>query len=327
MISAAFARAAELLAASRRVLIFTHLRPDGDALGASFGLRSFLTERGKSAEIFLPDAMPPRHAKLFSGELRHVTREELDSFDTFVSLDCANPARLGLPEFLTVDALRQRRFINLDHHQGNSLASGFFDLVSPESASCCELLVRILLESGAELSPGCATAFLAGMMTDTGCFRFSNTDAVTMRTAAELLERGAELERIVNALFFSKPLRQTRFENELMTTCLKLAANDRIAYAFIPEALLKKYDFDLREDEGLIDLLREIDGVVVAMLLHRGKDGVKISMRSKDPRFPVGPVARSLGGGGHEMAAGATVAGSDEEAESLILGKLCAMLG
>ena len=322
----ALQQAAELLRASRRSLIFTHLRPDGDALGSSFGLQETLRKMGLEAEVFLPGPLPNRHAKLFSGQLTKITPEELKEFDTFIALDCANPPRLGIPECLSIEELRGKRFINIDHHRANSLESGFFDLVSPESASCCEVLTRIFLECRAEITPRAATCFLAGMMTDTGCFRFANTGGGTLREAAELLDRGAELEKIVNALFFSKPLNQVRFENELMNSCLRLSAGGRIASAFIPRALLDKYDFDLREDEGLIDLLREIDGVVFAVLFHRGADGVKVSLRSKDRAFPVGPLARSFGGGGHDMAAGATLDLPDAEAEAVILERLTALL-
>lgn len=322
----AFRRAAELLRASRRSLIFTHLRPDGDALGSSFGLQETLRRMGLEAEVFLPGPLPDRHSKLFSGQLTAVAPEELKEFDTFIALDCANPPRLGIPECLSMEELRKLRFINIDHHRANSIASGFFDLVSPDSASCCEVLTHVFLECGAEITPRAATCFLAGMMTDTGCFRFANTAGGTLRHAAELLDRGAELETIVNALFFSKPLKQVRFENELMNSCLRLSAGGRIASAFIPRTLLDKYDFDLREDEGLIDLLREIDGVVFAVLFHRGSDGVKVSLRSKDRAFPVGPTARSFGGGGHDMAAGATLELPDAEAEAAVLEKLTALL-
>ena len=321
-----FRQAAELLRASRRSLIFTHLRPDGDALGSSFGLQETLRRMGREAEVFLPGPLPNRHSKLFSGQLTRIAPEELTGFDTFISVDCANFPRLGKPECLSEETLKTLRFINIDHHRGNSLGSGFFDLVSPESASCCEVLTEVFLESGAEITPRAATCFLAGMMTDTGCFRFANTGGGTLRHAAELLDRGAELEKIVNALFFSKPLDQVRFENELMNTCLRLSAGGRVASAFISRELLEKHHFDLREDEGLIDLLREIDGVVIAVLFHRSSDGVKVSLRSKDRAFPVGPLARSFGGGGHDMAAGATLDLPDGEAEAVILEKLAALL-
>lgn len=312
-------QAAALLQASEKVLIFTHQRPDGDALGSSFGLKFFLESLGKEALVFIPGAIPHRHTKLFSGYAEELSEKDLSTFDTIVSVDCANPARLGAPEFLTIEDLRNKRFINIDHHKGNSMESGFFNLVSGETASCSELLVKIICAAGITIPESCATPLLTGMMTDTGCFRFSNTTPDTMRHAALLLERGAELEKIVNAVFFSKPLNQVQFENELMKDHLKFAAAGKIAYAYIPPELAQKYAFNIKEDEGLIDLLREIDGVVVAMLLYEGPGGVKISMRSKDSSFPVGPVARAFNGGGHELAAGATFEGSACEAEKALV--------
>ncbi|MBR7140117.1 MAG: bifunctional oligoribonuclease/PAP phosphatase NrnA [Lentisphaeria bacterium] len=314
--------AAKLLLESENVLIFTHQRPDGDALGSSFGLKYFLESSGKKAEVFIPGTIPHRHTKLFSGYLSDLPEDKFNAFDTFVSVDCANPARLGAPEFLTIEELRTKRFINIDHHGGNSMGSAFFNLVSGNTASCSELLVKIMCASEITIPEKCASPLLTGMMTDTGCFRFSNTSADTMRNAAILLERGAELEKIVNAVFFSKPLNQMRFENELMREHLKFALDNRIAYACIPPELAKKYDFNIKEDEGLIDLLREIDGVIIAMLLYEGPGGIKISMRSKESRYPVGPVARAFNGGGHELAAGATYEGSIGDAEKALVEKL-----
>ena len=88
---------------------------------------------------------------------------------------------------------------------------------------------------------------------------------------------------------------------------IKIACDGRFAYATIPQELLGKYNFSLKEDEGIIDILREIDGVVIAMLVHQHPEGFKVSLRSKDPRYPVAPIAQAFGGGGHLMAAGATV--------------------
>ena len=318
---------AELLLTSEKALIFTHQRPDGDALGSSFGLKYFLEAKGKKAEVFIPGAIPHRHTKLFSGHLSSVTQEEFSTFDTFIAVDCANPGRLGAPEFAPIELLRKKRFINIDHHGGNSLESEFFNLVSPQSSSCCELLVNMICASGSEIPEKCASFFLTGMMTDTGCFRFSNTNGHTLRTAAALFDAGAELEPIVNAIFFSKPLAQVRFENELMSDYLKFAAEGKIAYAVIPRELTEKHNFNIKEDEGLIDLFREIDGVIIAVLFYHdlGPGAIKISMRSKDSSYPVAPIARAFNGGGHALAAGATFEGSAAEAEAAVIAKLAAL--
>jgi phosphoesterase RecJ-like protein len=310
------------------VLLVTHLRPDGDALGSTFGMRAYLRSLGKRADVLLTDGMPHRYIRLYQGALTKVSRAEADGYELVAVLDCANVARLNIPSSLDVDYLRDRRTVNIDHHVYNNLdLPGNF--VAPERSSASEIAASMLLENDAPIPPECATALLAGMMTDTGCFRFSNTTGTTLRTAGALLERGAVLERIANEVFFSKSYNCAAFEADLFNTRLKLACRGKFAYAYIDDALLKKHDFNLAEDEGIIDNLRALEGVVIALLIYRNAAGeFKLSFRSKNAAFPVGPLARRHGGGGHEMAAGATLsAASFEEVEKMVLGEVAELLG
>ena len=316
------------LADADSVLLVTHLRPDGDALGSTFGLRAFLRAQGKKADVLLTDGMPHRYLRLYREPLTAMTPAQADGYALIAVLDCANIQRLNIPHHLDIGYLRARRAINIDHHVYNNLdlAKNF---IGVERSSASEITADMLLESGAEIPPACATALLAGMMTDTGCFRFSNTKGGTLRIAGALLDRGAELERIANDVFFSKPYNCAAFEADLFNTRLKLACNGKFAYAYIDDAILKKHSFALTEDEGLIDNLRALEGVVIASLIFRNAAGdYKLSLRSKDAAYPVGPLARNLGGGGHEMAAGATlVAASFDEVETLICKEITALLG
>ena len=191
----------------------------------------------------------------------------------------------------------------------------------------CEIAASLAFASGCGVSQKTAEFFLTGMMTDTGGFKFSNTNGEVLRMAAKLLDAGANLEKLVNILFFSKPEKQLRFESELVSRQIKIACSGKFAYAFIPQELLDKYNFSLKEDEGIIDILREIDGVVIAMLVHHQPEGFKISLRSKEPRCPVAPIAAAFGGGGHLMAAGATADLPDfESLEKIMLEKVAAAL-
>ena len=293
-------------AAAKRVLLLTHLRPDGDALGSSFGLRQYFRDNGADAETLIPGALPERYRELCREPLTSLAPEELERFDLIVTLDCANAERLGHGPQLTLELLKSRRLINIDHHGGNSLgiAPAWID---GSAASTCTMVTELLLAAGGRISPECATLLLAGMMTDTGCFCFANTDGRALRAAAELADRGAGVEKVANALFFSKPLNQIRFEADLVQNHLVTACDGKFAYIFVPDDLPGRYGFDLREDEGLIDIARQVRGAVIAMLCHRRADGFRVSLRSKDRRYPVGPIARKFGGGGHEMAAGCTL--------------------
>ena len=309
------------LLAGEKFLIFTHLRPDGDAIGSAFGMRSFLTDQGKTAHVLLPADPPERYLKFgLEGALR--TAEPAD-YDTFVALDCATQERIadaGILARLT----DKKRFFSLDHHLTNTGKSAFYDFVDPKASSACEIAASLAFQSGLPFSRKTANFFLAGMMTDTGGFKFSNTNGSVLRTAALLLDAGADLENIVNILFFSKSERQLRFESALISQ-IKTACSGRFAYAYIPQEMLDKYNFSLKEDEGLIDILRGMEGVVIAMLVHRQPDGFKISLRSKDPQYPVAPIAAEFGGGGHLMAAGATLDFPDfNTVEQTLLSKISA---
>jgi len=297
----------ERFRSAKRVLFATHERPDGDALGSTFGMRACLRAAGKDAEVLIPGELPHRYRRLCREVRREMNAAKLDGFDLIASFDCANVARLSLPADITIEMLRQRNFVNLDHHAGNNIEAGV-NCVVPTASSTSFLASHLAEESGFTPTAEAATLFLAGMMTDTGCFRFSNTDPAALRRAAELLEAGANLETIANEVFFSKPRNYAAFEADLMANYLKFGCGGRLAYANITPELLAAHNFDLREDEGVIDLLRELDGVVVAMLVHRNSAGAyKVSLRSKERRFPVGPLARSHGGGGHDLAAGLTL--------------------
>ncbi|MBO5667967.1 MAG: bifunctional oligoribonuclease/PAP phosphatase NrnA [Lentisphaeria bacterium] len=295
----------EKLLQAKRVLLLTHLRPDGDALGSTFGMRAFLRSQGVAAEVLIPCAIPRRYSRMCRDFAVSLSRRELDDFDLVLALDCANEARLGCGEFTPAE-LREKNFICIDHHRGNSLAAGE-SWIMPEAASTCQMVMQLISSMELPLVPESATFLLTGMMTDTGCFCFSNTSGESLRAAALTVDAGADIEKIANDIFFSKPLTQLKFEAELIETQLRTVCNGQVAYACVTDELLEKYDFDLREDEGLIDILRGLEGVVIAMLVHHRPDGWRISLRSKDSRFPVVDIARDFGGGGHTMAAGCTI--------------------
>lgn len=292
---------------AEHVLLLTHQRPDGDALGSTFGMRDFLRANGIAADVLIPHgALPRRYTRMFTGYLPQVTLEELDKFDCILALDCANPERLGSGDDFSAADLRTRNFLCIDHHAGNSLEAGE-KWVLPQSGSTCQMVMELIDALDMPTTRASATFLLTGMMTDTGCFCFSNTTSATMRAASLALDNGASVEIIANEIFFSKPLNQLKFEAALVERALRTACDGKFAYACVTPELLEEFNFDLREDEGLIDILRGLEGVVIAMLVHRRADGWRVSLRSKDSRYPVRPVALQFNGGGHDLAAGCTI--------------------
>ncbi|MDD3885528.1 MAG: bifunctional oligoribonuclease/PAP phosphatase NrnA [Victivallaceae bacterium] len=313
------AETAEKLFSAGRVVIFTHERPDGDAVGSAFGLRALLRGNGVEADLVFPEPPPVRYRE-FTGEPDTPTGH----YDAAVVLDCATEIRIGKgiyePRQLA-DTL-----FNLDHHGANSIA-GDVELIDVKAAATSLLVWEVAAAAGANIPVAAATLLMLGLMTDTGSFRFSNTDARALRAAAGLLDCGAELDRIVNAVYFSKPRNQQLFEAEVVTGCTRLLCGGRLALAGLDESIFKKYGFSMADGEGVIDLLREIDGAVIALLYYRKGEHWKCSLRSKDAAFPVGPLARSLGGGGHEMAAGITLdAPSAAALEAMLVDRIGSML-
>ena len=312
--------AATLLGA-KSVLILTHARPDGDALGSSFGMRQWLRDRGIEAEVFLLDAPPKRYSNLCRGYIS--TFPDFDKFDRILVLDCANFNRIGFPD---LDAIPLDKLCNVDHHVSNSIC-GKDNFVDDNASSCCEIAAKIATFDEATLSKECATLLLLGIITDTGSFRFSNTGSGALRIAAQLIDAGADLETLVNAAYFSDTFDQLKMEAEV-TNQIKLAFSGRLAYAFLSDELLEKYHFDLKESENVIDLLRRIDTVTIAILIYKRDDNFKLSLRSKDSRFPVLGIARKFNGGGHLLAGGATICAKDfAEVERAMLEAVGEVLG
>ncbi|MBO4491876.1 MAG: bifunctional oligoribonuclease/PAP phosphatase NrnA [Lentisphaeria bacterium] len=307
--------------ADRPVLVVTHERPDGDAIGSSTAMTALLKENGIPAVLYLPGDIPDCYTTFVPADRRSsFSAAEINaSFSCVMNVDASTVKRLGLggADFscLTIPVL------TLDHHPDDE-HFGQWSYVDPGASSSAEIVFRFARAAGWTISPDSATKLLLGITTDTGCFRFSNTSPAAHRAAAELIEQGADNARIIDRAYLSKPFNMAMFEAELFRTSLRTAREGAIAWFFLSPDLLRKYSVNLRNTEQLIEVLRGIEGVRVAALLKpTSSPGIfKLSLRSRDPRISVGRVARRLNGGGHEMAAGGTIfAATAEEAEAILL--------
>lgn len=302
--------------AAETLVLATHLKPDGDAIGALLGLAGFLRSRGKNPVVLLPQGIPELYQL---GPAEYLTASPVDwhDFELAVLLDTAIPARAAFgAEGDVPEALRDRLLV-IDHHPDNP-GFGRWNCLRPVAATA-EIVLELAERDPGTLPRAAADWLLLGLVTDTGGFRFDNTTAETFRSAARLLEAGASLNRVVNRIFFSKPYRQQLFEGELLSHHVRWAADGRMAWAVVTPELLRKYDFDMRNAEGVIDILRAIAGVEVVALISRRDEGFRVSLRSKNPAIPVVELAHKYHGGGHAMAAGMTVAAADFAAVEALL--------
>jgi bifunctional oligoribonuclease and PAP phosphatase NrnA len=309
--------AAEFLLSHDDFVIVSHHLPDGDAAGSALALLCMLTENGKKATVFMPDGIPDKYHE-FNCSGVETTVENLKSikFDAMILLDTPSLERAcGLQELNFSGPT-----LNIDHHPDNGLYADL-NLVDPASAATAELIFLLSKELPEwTLSTDCLTLILLGIVTDSGCFRFANTSPKMMRVAADLLENDADLQKIVNAAYFSRPLNELQFEAELVSQHMQTAFDGRFVWISIPTEVIEKHQFEIKNTEVLIDSVRSVNGGLVAALLRVVPDGIKCSLRSKDPGVSVGRVARIFGGGGHEMAAGALIPVKTlAEAEKILL--------
>lgn len=304
----------------KKILLVTHVRPDGDALGSLCGLLLILRENGFDATALLLDKTPDYYQTFLpENGLLHVepSAEELRKYDLLIVLDSATRDRVNAEFFKTPGELPES--IAIDHHPDNP---GYCDLnhLVPTASATAEILYTLAETAGWKIPAEAATHLLIGILTDTGTFRFTNTSPRTLRAAAALMDAGGEYTRIMNTCFFSKSESMALFEAELLCSGMKKACGGRFMYAYFSPELLAKYQIALRNTEQVIEVLRSISGPVIVAVIRLENGAFKCSLRSKEKQYSVGRIARSLGGGGHEMASGCTItAPSFEEAEAILV--------
>ena len=299
------------------ILLITHRRPDGDAIGSLVGLLRGLKDNGLICTAYVDEKLPKRYQDIAHSELVIGRPIEFNNYDGVVCLDSANERLLSIPNNLSYSDITLP-ICNLDHHVDNSRYGDVF-FVDHESAATAEVLSRFFHCLSLKVSEESATMFLMGIITDTGGFRFGNTTAETLRIAAWLIENRADYNGIMQKMYFEETAQMLQLQGKLYES-MRFAFNNRVAYFFVTPTLLASYNVDEKDTEGLVDLARLIEGVEVACRIQQVEDGIRFSFRSKHEGFPVNVLASELGGGGHKMAAGAFVKNiSLEKGEELFL--------
>lgn len=303
----------------QHLLLVTHERPDGDALGSIFALTELLQENGHRVDFFIKEQINSHYLQLLPklNFLSSLSASELHKYNQIIALDTATLDRL---ELLQTREKPPVPLIVIDHHKDNS-CFGDQNFIFNMSSNA-QIIFHLAHEMQWKISKKTANALLIAMLTDTGGLRFSNTNESCCKDVGELISLGAEHQRIINGLYFNKPLKQKLFESDLLLNDLTLAYEGKLGILCVHEQMLKKHDVKLSEMEFLIDEVRMIDTVEIAMMLSSLPEGaIKVSLRSKNEHFLVGPIARSLGGGGHDMAAGIKLKNTsfDEVTQLLIM--------
>ncbi len=284
-----------------RVLVACHRSPDGDACGSAVALCRALRLMGKKAKIFCPDPFGKEFSYLLDAE----PNEDFEP-ERFITVDVAAPEMLVSAPFL------DRIDVCLDHHRINSVKAKL-KCVSPDSASCAELILDLVRILGLEPDRHLALAVYTGLATDTGLFCYSNTNENTYLAAAYLsrfVEEG-DFYRINKRLFETKSLKRLALESYAASQ-VRFLCDGKVAYVCVPLTEQEKLGASYSELDVLINVIRQIEGVVLSLSVKEREAGeFKVSVRSEEG-IDAAAFCAVFGGGGHFAAAGCTLVGTEQ---------------
>ena len=299
----------ERLEKSKNVVIASHVRPDGDAIGSLLGLGLALRARGKSVQMVLVDGVPSSFKHLEGSEL--IIKEPTGEHDTFITVDSADFKRVG--KFFENFGLPD---INIDHHKTNE-NFGKINLIEPEEVATAAILARRLPEWGYHITKPIAAALLTGIVTDTLGFRTSNTNPSAMRLCAMLMETGVDMTELYMKSLVKKSFPAARYWGAGLS---RLEQKNGIVWATLTLNDRKSAGYTGNDDADLINMISAIDGNKVGMIFVEQSDNhVKISWRALEPGIDVSQVAKHFQGGGHAAAAGADIPGGLSDIQPLVL--------
>lgn len=310
---------AHLLAQSRHVLIVTHVRPDGDALGSSLGLGRILRSAGLNAQTVGLKPVPPRYQFLPEpDELGDIDTVDSDDIDLVVVLDAGAIDRTHP----FVEQFQGRTTIlNIDHHQSNTFF-GDTNLVDPTASSVGELVWRIANEAGWTIPAAAAEALWVAIVTDTGRFAYDNTSTEAMAAAGDLLTYGVRTSWIDHMIFSAMPLRQMRLQQRAMES-ITLSEEGRLATVTITRDDLASVNAQPGDTEDIINIPRSIEGVEIALFFCELPDDpvIKVSFRTTEP-YDAAALCKTFDGGGHQRAAGCSIDSNMDETQRVVLERI-----
>ncbi len=303
----------ELLKEERgSILVFSHENPDADTLGSALALYLFLKGKGKKVKVGCKDSVP--HFLDFLPGCKEIIKLPTDEiFDVGIIVDASGFYRAGVE----VKAIKK---VRIDHHVGGEFY-GEYDYIDPDAPSTTAIIYRILREwDEPAIDKDIAENLYVGLATDTGFFRYSNTNAQAFQIAMELVQKGADPHRTYVMFSERESIGKMHLISKALET-LKLYEDGLVAGIVIRDSFFKETGTKYEDSEGLVNYPRSIEGVEVAFaLIEKPEESVwKVSLRSKG-WADVSKMANLLGGGGHKYASGAKIrAGSEEEAIQKVL--------
>lgn len=320
-----FAAVKELIDEAQRIVICAHTSPDGDALGSVLGLMETIRARWPHKEVtpLLADDAPVPRIYSFLPHAEELVRPSACTLDPdlFIAVDLSQMGRLNLAQEV---CRRAKKVAVLDHHPCD-VPMGDAEVVRPGAAAVGVIIAEFALFLQVEITPHIAQNLLCAIVTDTGRFQYQNADGEAFAVASLLVSRGASPSEISLNVYQSFRLPFLHLKSLVMGRITTFEGG-RIAYSYATQNDLERTGADLDESDGLIDVVRSVEGSEIALFLKKVPNGkVRGNLRSKGAH-DVSAVARLMGGGGHRAAAGFTFDGDIDEALAAVLPPLRKLL-
>lgn len=288
-------------------VILTHASPDGDTLGSAYALYYGLKEIGKTAEVLCPEVIPSKY-DYFARETDHIVGKP-----TVVAVDVAAESLLGSLK----DEFGDKVDLTIDHHISNTMYAHNLYLDSAAAATC-EIIYELLVAMRVNINDVTAKALYTGMVTDTGCFKYSCVTAKTHIIAANLYDFELDAASINKLMFDTKPRKLVELEKMVLEGA-EYHFDGRCMLLSVSAEMQEKTGCSGTELEGIAVLSRSVEGVIAGITLKQtGEKEFKASLRTYPP-LNASEICKKLGGGGHNAAAGVTLYGTLEEVKAQIL--------
>jgi len=303
----------EVINSSDSFVLSTHLNPEGDAIGSEVGLALALAEMGKKVSIVNVDPVPEFLHFLPGTDMITQTDTIEEPHDVFIVLDC-EPERTGIKNHGSAPV---KKVVNIDHHITNPKTSDV-NWVDDEAAATGEMVYDLLVAMDWPIDNRVATNLYTAIFTDTGSFRYSNTDEAALMKAGRLLNYGVNPWKITEEVYETKSFRRMKLLG-LVLAGIEMTDDGRVAWVTVTEEDFEISGGKVEDIDGFINYPRAVKGVEVAVLFREAGSGkIKVSFRSKG-KVNVSRLAASLGGGGHPNAAGAVMEGSIDDVRDKVI--------
>lgn len=282
---------------AENILILTHINPDGDAVGSSLSLYNLLTKNNYKVDLMIIN--PPKTFSFLPNFDKIITSSDKE-YDLVVVLDTATIDRIGQTDYYFENA---KYTINIDHHKSNTKYANY-NFISENGPACAQYLYEIYKENSFKINKDIASCLITGVLTDTGGFQHSEVNTNTFSLAKDLSEL-VDIPNIYKKVLATKTKKQFMLSN-LASSRIEFYNNDKIAFTYLLNEDLNKYQVENGDHEGIVNIGREIEGVEVSIFIREQENNYRISLRGNG-NIDLSNVASIFNGGGHKNAAGITL--------------------